>query len=269
MRKNKAVSLLLAVVMVCALFTPVAAADYADVQGHWAADAISRWSDIGIIQGDGTGFRPDDAITRAETATIINNVISYIDVADNTFSDVDSSAWYGRRCFKAERSRRHAGRWGWNCPSGCGISREEAMVLFARAFGFKTANTSTLSQYGDASQISGWQPRCGWTDDGGWFIQGNDGNLRPKDAITRAEIVTILDNMIGLYATDAGTYQDNYGSKLAIIKAGNTAISNSIVGGIVISPQVGNGSVQIINTQVSGNLTNLARMLPSRPLALL
>ena len=89
MRKNKAVSLLLAVVMVCALFTPVAAADYADVQGHWAADAISRWSDIGIIQGDGTGFRPDDAITRAETATIINNVISYIDVADNTFSDVD------------------------------------------------------------------------------------------------------------------------------------------------------------------------------------
>ena len=71
------------------------------------------------------------------------------------------------------------------------------------------------------------------------FIQGNDGNLRPKDAITRAEIVTILDNMIGLYATDAGTYQDNYGSKLAIIKAGNTAISNSIVGGIVISPAGG------------------------------
>lgn len=258
MRKNKAVSLLLAVVMVCALFTPVAAADYADVQGHWAADAISRWSDIGIIQGDGTGFRPDDAITRAETATIINNVISYIDVADNTFSDVDSSAWYADAVLKLNAAGVMQGDGDGTARPAAAISREEAMVLFARAFGFKTANTSTLSQYGDASQISGWATDAVGQMTAAGFIQGNDGNLRPKDAITRAEIVTILDNMIGLYATDAGTYQDNYGSKLAIIKAGNTTISNSIVGGIVISPQVGNGSVQIINTQVSGNLTNLA-----------
>lgn len=258
MRKNKAVSLLLAVVMVCALFTPVAAADYADVQGHWAADAISRWSDSGIIQGDGTGFRPDDAITRAETATIINNVISYIDVADNTFSDVDSSAWYADAVLKLNAAGVMQGDGDGTARPAAAISREEAMVLFARAFGFKTANTSTLSQYGDASQISGWATDAVGQMTAAGFIQGNDGNLRPKDAITRAEIVTILDNMIGLYATDAGTYQDNYGSKLAIIKAGNTTISNSIVGGIVISPQVGNGSVQIINTQVSGNLTNLA-----------
>ena len=42
----------------------------------WAADAMSWAVSIGLIQGDGSGFNPQDTATRAETATILMRYIN-------------------------------------------------------------------------------------------------------------------------------------------------------------------------------------------------
>ncbi|MBE6631274.1 MAG: S-layer homology domain-containing protein [Ruminococcaceae bacterium] len=63
---------------------------------HWAADAISTCAALGWILGDGDGnFRPEDKITRAEAATLINRMLGRIPDeeaidagAGRTFSDV-------------------------------------------------------------------------------------------------------------------------------------------------------------------------------------
>ncbi|MCL2838287.1 MAG: N-acetylmuramoyl-L-alanine amidase [Oscillospiraceae bacterium] len=52
---------------------------FKDVQGHWAERQINELREFGIVNGDETGnFRPNDAATRAEVATMIRNVVRYI-----------------------------------------------------------------------------------------------------------------------------------------------------------------------------------------------
>ena len=47
-----------------------------DYTGHWAEDSIKRVMDKGLMIGDGQGnFRPDDKITRAEVAVIIDKLV--------------------------------------------------------------------------------------------------------------------------------------------------------------------------------------------------
>ena len=46
-----------------------------DVSGHWASNVIDEWSKNGTVSGyeDGS-FRPDNSITRAEFAAIVDKV---------------------------------------------------------------------------------------------------------------------------------------------------------------------------------------------------
>ncbi|MDO5041436.1 MAG: S-layer homology domain-containing protein, partial [Peptoniphilus sp.] len=76
---------------------------FADVRGHWAEDAITDAYLSGLIMGypDGT-FRPDQAITRAEVAKILNALydrksddMSFKDIVENVnhFNDLNRSHW--------------------------------------------------------------------------------------------------------------------------------------------------------------------------------
>ena len=257
-KSSRILSVVLAVFLVCTMVTPAFAASYPDVNGHWASDAIARWSDYMVIQGDGTNFRPDDFVTRAETATILDNLIGYVDVAGNTYEDVDSDAWYATPILKAVAAGVMQGDGNGIIRPNDSITREEAAVMFARAFGIQTGDQASLS-YQDADEISDWAKSTVSKMSSLDYINGYDGQFRPQDPITRAEIVTIMDNMVGLYLPDGGTYVGNYGNKIAVIKSPNTILTGVTVGGVVISPKVGDGSVSLIgNTQINGNLTNLA-----------
>ena len=46
---------------------------FKDIAGHWAKEAINRLARLNILNGytDGT-FKPDEPITRAETAAMLN-----------------------------------------------------------------------------------------------------------------------------------------------------------------------------------------------------
>lgn len=47
-------------------------ADYAD---HWAEASIRRVMDAGIMGGRNTGFAPNEPITRAEVAVVVDRVL--------------------------------------------------------------------------------------------------------------------------------------------------------------------------------------------------
>ncbi|MCL1788269.1 MAG: S-layer homology domain-containing protein, partial [Defluviitaleaceae bacterium] len=56
--------------------TGVAADSFTDIEGHWASDAINVAFLQGWVQGYGDGtFRPDQPITRAETAALVNRAL--------------------------------------------------------------------------------------------------------------------------------------------------------------------------------------------------
>ena len=80
------------------------AAEYADTEGHWAEEAINRWSDYGVIQGNNGNFNPNGALTRAHMAAILCRLLNLPAAGDAGFKDVAPSDWhadYINRCAAA------------------------------------------------------------------------------------------------------------------------------------------------------------------------
>ena len=57
---------------------------YIDIAGHWAEEAINKWSEKGIIYGYNGRFNPDSDITRAEFCAIINRIFGFTEKAVRT-----------------------------------------------------------------------------------------------------------------------------------------------------------------------------------------
>ena len=61
--------------------TPLLATDpgYSDLDGHWAETPIRRLIDLGLMEGDGSLFRPDEPATRAELAVVVDRLLDLLD----------------------------------------------------------------------------------------------------------------------------------------------------------------------------------------------
>jgi hypothetical protein len=283
MKKRKFVSFLLAVCMILTMAQPAAFAEtgqtgqaeqtagteqsaasaqtFADMSGHWAAAAVSKWAGLGIIKGDSGGFRPDDPITRAEFAVILDNLMDYQVEADNTFPDVAKGAWYEDAILKANAAGILNGDEAGHALPGANVSREQAAVMLARAFGMEES-TGERTAFQDASSISGWAKGLVFSMEADRYIGGmENGSFAPKADITRAQVVTILDNAVRAYYTRAGAYTENVAPKtagancVAIVRAAGVAIRGAeIAGDLIVAEGVGDGDFTLDGSEVKGNL---------------
>gem|GEM_PF-6780914 len=76
---------------------------FTDISGHWAEGYVNRLAQFGWVQGSGNGtFRPDDLITRAEVAAIVNRMLNRVLDSEDSLLDgrtrwpdkANMSAWY-------------------------------------------------------------------------------------------------------------------------------------------------------------------------------
>jgi len=167
-----------------------------DINDHWANDAIQRWSDFGVVRGydDGT-FRPDNHITRAEFATIINRVLRSDATSDATFPDVAPNAWYASEIRQAHATGFMRGDADGTMRPNDNVTREEAAVMLGRAFNV-AENSGNENPFADADEISGW---ASYLVDGmraaGYITGFYDDTFRPRNYITRAETVVLIDRI--------------------------------------------------------------------------
>ena len=176
---------------------------------HWAKSPLELLAARGIISGDPSGnVRPDMAISRAETAALIVNVLqanSLIgrlpEVKDN-FRDVRPESWYYYTMNLAAKRGLFTGNGeGYARPEDT-ITREELAAVFAKLM--LTAQEQLDFQkvdpkYSDADRISGWAKGsvAGLREKG--FMQGSGGAFRPGDDATRAEVAAMLVKMMDYY----------------------------------------------------------------------
>ena len=135
------IALVLTVSLLCPVLIPIKVSAYHDTQGHWASTAIERWTKYGVVQGDGTSFRPDAWISSGEIAAILSRVLDF-----NTFSTENDAFWYDpyiRKCV-SERISISQDR---TC-----ISRQDAMIALSQALSVTESDRSALSLYSDADQ---------------------------------------------------------------------------------------------------------------------
>lgn len=226
---KKLLSLLLSVCMVCSFAVPALAAEdttdialtgieatsasvspYPDAQGHWAESAINRWSLSGIVQGDELGnMNPNKLLTRGEFAAMLVRLLGLQTKAANAFADLKGTEWYTDDILKVAAAGIMLGDGKGNCNAGRPISRQETMVMFARAMGLKPVADPDLSKFSDAADVADWA--AGYIAplaDMGIINGVVPGQMvaAPKNNINRASTLALLDKAIKTYITAAGEY---------------------------------------------------------------
>lgn len=250
-----------AALAIALVLTPAAA--FTDTAGHWAESSIAKWSEeYSIIQGyeDGT-FRPDNSITRGAFAGIMDRFLQFQSISGaDTFSDIKGNYWESA-ILKLHAAGVYLGNNG-KALAGDTITRQQAVTMIARAFHID-ASTTDLS-YGDAAQFAEYAkgPVAEMTIRG-YITDCWDGNFRPQEPITRAEIVNILGNMIQTLVQHSGTYTGDVQGTLMLNAADGAALENmTIYGDLILAPGVV-GDVTLSNVTVMGHIRNFSSIVPT------
>ena len=225
--RKKVLALVLALVMVIAMLPTVAfAADFADTKGHWAETQIDRWSDFGVVGGDGTGFNPNGSMTRAQAAQVFVNLLKLTKAGDiAAYTDVPATAWYADAISKVvEKGIMNGVSATTMNPEGT-LTREQMFVMIGRALGVKPVETATKT-FVDGKETSDWA--TGYINalaDMGVIHGTGNNELNPTDVINRASVMTALDNLIGGYANEDGQTVEIQEGKITLIVADDVKVT--------------------------------------------
>ncbi|MDR1571126.1 MAG: S-layer homology domain-containing protein [Clostridiales Family XIII bacterium] len=178
--------------------TAGAATNFVDTVGHWADDEIRAAVDYGYINGYSDGyFRPDSYVKRSEFVKAVNSAMGYSDLGNIAFSDVPYYEWYYDEIRKAAAAGYISGYGTWFAPENP-ITREEVAVALYR-ISPGTASTKAPKGVKDAGSISDWALSAVNSSYTKGYLGGYpDGNFYPKQNLTRAETVKIVNKVIGI-----------------------------------------------------------------------
>ena len=167
-----------------------------DIANHWAKDNIQKFIDAGVINGyEDNTFKPDNNMTRAEFATILSKLLDDPNVpTEHRYSDVPENAWFFDAVQKLCTLQIVSVDEKFNPQSN--ITREQVMVMLARAMRLTANDTSSVNKFSDANEISDYALNAvaAFVENG--YTNGyEDGTVKPKKSITRAECVKLIDSL--------------------------------------------------------------------------
>jgi len=180
---------------------------FGDMNNHWAKEAANDLGSRLVIDGMANNmFNPDQHITRAEFAAIIVRGLGLkLDDSISAFSDVTKSDWYNSAI---QTALIHQLITGFNDASfrpNAKITREEAIVITARAMEITNLNDKItaqpsdmlLGQFTDADEISTWAVSSIADSIQAGIVSGRTTNkLTPKGNMTRAEVATMIERLL-------------------------------------------------------------------------
>ena len=206
---KKVFALFLALTFAASLCVTVSAADFADTTGHWAEEAIDRWSEVGVVNGvSEDSFNPNGQLTRAEGAQIFTNLLKLTAKADlSAYTDVAADAWYAdaMAACVAQGIMNGVAADQMN-PTGT-VTREMFFVMFARALGIQE-ESSLKGDFTDASEISSWAKGYVYALINNGYVNGTaEGVISPDLNINRASVMALLDQTIAYYVVEDGTVE--------------------------------------------------------------
>ena len=181
--------------------------EFDDMASHWAKDTVNNMGSRMIIAGTGEGrFSPDRDITRAEFAAIIVRALGLgAQSGPSAFTDVKETDWYNGAIRTAVEYGLLSGYADGTFGPNDRITREQAMVILARAMavtGLKDGlpdgpADEVLGAFADADRASAWAASGIADSVRAGIVQGRDGNLlAPQDFITRAEAAALIERLL-------------------------------------------------------------------------
>ncbi|WEK54740.1 MAG: S-layer homology domain-containing protein [Candidatus Cohnella colombiensis] len=180
---------------------------FKDVENHWAKDAVNEMGSRMVINGTAIDlFSPDRDITRAEFAAIVVRSLGLrLENGESSFKDVKSTDWYSSAIQTAYSYGLIRGYEDGTFRPLNSITREEAMVIIAKAMkltGLKEklsvqATGQLIDTYKDAEEVSTWAlSSIADALKAGIMTGRGQATLAPKATITRAEVAIIVQRLL-------------------------------------------------------------------------
>lgn len=179
--------------------TPTIQVAFKDVPStYWAQTFIQELATRNIIKGfpDGS-FRPNDPVTRAQFAAMLNQAINKNPIRSNvTFVDVPTSYWAAPAIQKSYTIGFMSGYPGNIFKPNENIQRVQILVSLANGLGFVPAKptATTMQAYSDASNIPNYALNsvAAATENRMVVNYPNIKLLNPNQPATRAEVAAFI-----------------------------------------------------------------------------
>ncbi len=249
-RKTLAAILLALAMVISALSIPAVAA----AEGNWSTATLSDAVETVLQIGDSGEYTPDDSMTRAQMAALLNIVFGATDKAPlEDYADVEADAWYFDDMAKAVQMGTFADTGDQLYPLDH-ISRQDVYVALARLFKLHDGDTSCLDDFEDKDAVSPEAVGAASALISAGYVDGSEGKLDPQADTTIAEFARILDAMIQGYITEAGAYAEVPDGNIMINAPDVTLKDVTVSGDLIIGDGVGDGDVTLENVNVTGRV---------------
>ena len=172
---------------------------FADMQDHWANDAVAYLKRSGISNGSNGNFLPDTNISRQEFAVLLARYLGSSQDYSSVqlpFADTNEIASWALNGAKAmyslgiiKGSSDGSGKLYFNPTAN--VSRQEAVTMLGRLT--EKGYAQGALKFTDSSAIQSWAAEYVSTLSEMGILTGfNDGSFRPNGAMTRAQVATVL-----------------------------------------------------------------------------
>ena len=160
------------------------------------ANWLNTTDHIAYLTGyPGGTFGPNNSMTRAEVAQMFYALLNNKNVTITaTFPDVPADAWYATAVNTLASLGMVSGDADGNFRPNDPITRAEFCVI-ALAFAYEPENA--VCYFGDVSRSDWFYTYVAQAASYGWIGGYADGSFGPNDLITRAQVTTIVNNMLG------------------------------------------------------------------------
>lgn len=239
-----------------------------EIQQHWAKAVLSKWKSKGYIRGfqDGS-LKPDESVTRAQLAALINKSFGFTQTTSIAYKDVHPSNWFYNDIAIARAQGYMQGYQDSTFHPNQKITRQELAVVLTSIKTLKSSDSAY--QMTDTTNSPAWsRSAIGAVIDSG-LMKGDNKVFRPSDTTTRAEAVTVLERSLQpspipsklpspltIYNT-AGIYgpissQQQIAGDVQIDLAGITLRNIVIEGDLILGEGIGEDDIMLDHVTVKG-----------------
>ena len=237
---------------------PVYAAEVTGSGAEWSDEAVAAISAMGILDGLAKDeYAPDEDATRGDIFKMMNNVMRYQKASSKSFSDLPETHVHYETMLKMVEAGIVLGYEDGTMRPDATITRDEAVVLFARVFGIGE-DIGAAMEFDDSDTIDDWaKPLVGGMKRAG-YIQGYKNLFAPKSNLTIAEVATLISNLVSAIINEPGIYTpddvDEIPGNLVINAKGVVLDGVTVKGNLYLAPGVGDGNVTLNKVEVNETL---------------
>ena len=226
-------------------------------EGFWSTQGLKSAVNNSLLSGfeenGSTYIKPNDPLTRAQMLTVVNHAFGTKELASiSGVDDVSSSSWYYNDIQKSIKMGSIA--LDSKIRPNDSITREEAITILVNILKIEPGTTSDLARFSDLSDVSTWAIPAMASMVKAGYLNGTKNLLSPKATMTRAEFCVIMDNVIKVYITNAGTLKNVSTGNVMVNVDGVILEDVTINGNLIIGDGVGDGAVTLNNVIVKGNI---------------